>query len=495
MAATTSLPLLRSASGRRDHVNIFIRVEVLARELQGRLLLALAAAERGHHVVLLDKQTAYGLFRPGRRPAVPPGVYHDNSPGNPQGGKTDLHEQLAALGFVVTGQDEEHGLTGDDFLGEMSARFPERAVAAKTAMFAFGPHDAAEIKRMLPAFADRIIMTGSPRVDFWRPDFAPYFDQVPHPLDEDAPPYLLVTVTESPFFSREPDLLSFQGAPRGLPELLERVEGLRSAGHPDVTVDHYQIAVETKVSLESIARDHPDHLVIVRPHPHERPDAWSSVFDPSIENIRIMKDLAISPWIRHAACMITSGSTVAFEGALTGTPLITFVPAGLPITPAASRMGHLAETVDDLVSLASTILRDGNAALDPQRAAAMTRTLDERFTAIDGPLAADRIVDAWESLAPPALLNAPPISRGHFGMDRSARGLARSVKHRIRSVVVPSATRAQVRWSRDEHDLKFPPFDLENMVSIHHRLRDGLGRFERVAIRPIRPRVLYIGPK
>jgi hypothetical protein len=33
------------------------------------------------------------------------------------------------------------------------------------------------------------------------------------------------------------------------------------------------------------------------------------------------------------------------------------------------------------------------------------------------------------------------------------------------------------------------------MVSIHHRLRDGLGRFEHVAIRPVRPRVLLISPK
>jgi surface carbohydrate biosynthesis protein len=57
-------------------MNIYIPVEIKVRELEGRLLLALAAAERGHEVLLGQKQDVEFLLE---QNLVKPGILHHKS--------------------------------------------------------------------------------------------------------------------------------------------------------------------------------------------------------------------------------------------------------------------------------------------------------------------------------------------------------------------------------------------------------------------------------
>ncbi len=470
-------------------MNIYLRIEVLGRELQGRLLLGLAAAERGHDVVLLDKVTAIELSQatPGR---LPPGYFHDNSPGQ-DGGKTLLHERLQARGFLITGQDEEHGLTTDDFARDMGMRYPERAMRNKTAMFTFGPYDEAGIRAQRPEYADRVIMTGSPRVDFWRKDFEPFYTHHPHPLGDDAPPYLLFLMSSSPFFAERPRM-SFKGADEA--ELLGRVDALLGEGLGAHMVEAYRRVVHTKMAVEALARQHPQTIVVYRPHPHEVLEAWYSVFETAPENVRVIRDNAVSPWIRRARCVVFSGSTVGFETALADVPVISFQPDGHDDTPAASRMGHRVTTWMGLLPLVADII-DGRAPeLPADRAEAMQETLASRFFALDGPLAADRIVDAWERLATEALHSAPSVLPENLRLRLSPRRLASSVFSTTHAAVRlgPTAVRRQRAADRAVRALKFPGFDLDEARRIHHALVSALGRFEGIRVTQVAPRVLHL---
>ena len=57
-------------------MNIYIPVEIKVREFEGRLLLALAAAERGHEVLLGQKQDVELLLQ---QDLVKPGILHHKS--------------------------------------------------------------------------------------------------------------------------------------------------------------------------------------------------------------------------------------------------------------------------------------------------------------------------------------------------------------------------------------------------------------------------------
>ena len=470
-------------------MNIYLRIEVLGRELQGRLLLGLAAAERGHDVVLLDKRAAIELAE-SESSQLPIGYFHDNSPGQ-DGGKTLLHERLHGQGFLITGQDEEHGLTTDDFDRDMGGRYPERAMRNKAAMLAFGPYDAAGIQRERPEYSERVLVTGSPRVDFWRKDFAEFFTHHPHPLGTAAPPYLLFLMSSSPFYAEGPKM-SFTDADES--SLLERATDLEEQGADPWTVAAYRRVVRTKFAVEGLARAHPDTIVVYRPHPHEVIGAWYEVFADAPANVRVIRDNAVSPWIRGSRCVVFSGSTVGFEAALADVPVISFQPDGYDETPAASRMGHRAASRDELLPLVDAILSGHEPELPGERAAAMQETIASRFFALDGPLAADRVVDVWERLATPAVLGAPPLLPADLRVRRTPRRLARAAFHTCRAALrlEPAELREQRAADRALRELKFPGFDPDEVERIHRALVAALGRFEGVRITHVGPRVLHL---
>lgn len=63
-------------------MNIYISIELSARELDGRLLLAVIAASKGHTVLVGDKSL---LFRGARSGALAPGVFHKKASRLPRG--------------------------------------------------------------------------------------------------------------------------------------------------------------------------------------------------------------------------------------------------------------------------------------------------------------------------------------------------------------------------------------------------------------------------
>jgi hypothetical protein len=163
-------------------VNVYIVVEVAARELEARLLLALVAAGRGHDVLLGDVD-------PRLQPdALPAGVFHDKSltPGQEMRRQTEL----AGLGHLVTSQDEEHGLLQPDYGLFMDRRFAPEALDVADRVMTWGPHDHGALREGRPAHADRLRMTGSPRVDLWRPEMLEHHRREPLP-ETAGRPYVL----------------------------------------------------------------------------------------------------------------------------------------------------------------------------------------------------------------------------------------------------------------------------------------------------------------
>ncbi len=474
-------------------MNIYLRIEVLGRELQGRLLLGLAAAERGHHVALLDNPTAFDLAENIRRP-LPPGFFHDNSPGQ-EGGKTLLHEKLARRGFLISGQDEEHGLASDDFRADMGGRFPPRAMANKSAMFAFGHYDAVGIRQDCPEHGDRVIVTGSPRIDFWRSDFAPYFAHLPHPLGPTEPKYVLIVMSSSPFF-REGPSMSFSGSGGSPGELERRIAALAESGLEPVLVESYRRVVALKLAVEDLARRHDGVRFVHRPHPHEVLSAWEEVFRDAPPNVSVIRDNAVSPWIRRASCVVFSGSTVGFEAALAGVPVVSFQPDDYDTTPAASRMGHRATTAAGLSKLVGSILDGCEPSLPLERSAAMRATLNERFFALEGRLACDRIVDEWERLATPALEAAVSVVARDLRPEITPRRIARAIRDTSMAALrLEDETRRRRRLAdRALLDLKFPRFDIDEIRRIHAGLVAGLGRFSSVRITQLGARTLHLTP-
>lgn len=465
-------------------MNIYIRIELLARELQGRLLLALVAAERGH-TVLLGRFNHDRLTGDGRK-ALPPGIFHDKSLGVAET-KRALHRALVASGFVITAQDEEHGLAEDTF-DPMAGRFDADAMSRTARLFAWGRFDGEAIRRLLPEHQARIIETGSPRVDFWRPELRSVA-RVGTTAPTDSPVILYAASGGEQLFDGMPSSWeTLAGAGRDPHEGLEATR---------VVAESLVFTANARLAIESLALALPDVTVVVRPHPAGKPGAWETLLQGSPSNVRVVTDNRVSTWIERGAAVITNGSTVSFEVAVSGRPGISYTPEGFDYAPAANRVLRNASTVEDLVALVRCAL-DSPDQWNAGEAhdVAVEKELSSRFAALTGRLAADRMVDAWEEFAgslPRSSENLhQSLRRGRVGRGTDFRRAWQGVAARTRRMAAAPVPSMPIDEERAFFRAKFPPIDLAEVDVIHRSLTETLGRFGDVRVQPVHDRLLHV---
>jgi surface carbohydrate biosynthesis protein len=464
-------------------VNVYIVVEVAARELEARLLLALVAAARGHDVLLgeVDPRTA--------PEALPAGLFHDKSltPGQEMRRQVELAER----GHLISSQDEEHGLLQPDYGLFMERRFAPAALDVAARVLTWGPHDHAALTDGRPRHVERLRMTGSPRVDLWRPEFAVHHRR--EPLPDVTGPYVLFAnnFTHLLGMNRFTTMVADKRGKyfEGTDDPLERQWFVEMTSQAERL--HHVVA-----SIRLLARSSPDLTVVVRPHPIESPAAWRDLIGP-IPNVLVTKQGSISPWVRSAVAVVHTGDTTGFEGAVSGVPLVSLEPTegiAVDLGHVTGRLGIRVENARDVVAAVRAI-RDGEdvrALMQPDAPA----VLDARLAAVTGRFASERIVDAWEELTVPAVPRMRP--------DRLRPGPFRVVEARARSVVRPAvhAVREVRRRLRDgaDRDLfvtghKFPPIDHTALERTAASLLATLGLSGTVDVRPIGPRLVHVAPR
>jgi len=450
-------------------------MEVRSRELEGRLLLALVAAERGHDVLLgeLDHLLSH-------RQWLPPGIFHDTTL-TPAPYRLDHLDRLRGAGFLVTSQDEEHGLTEGSIGAFVAKRYSAATLAAASATFAWGSTDAGAVERAHPELAERVITTGSPRADLWRPDMAGFYAGLPLPGVPAGQEFVLVSTNLAPaaanrFWVQMRDLrpVAFDG-----PEDPEEFANYERAGR-----EHLQAGRLVR-AVRRLAARHPELLIVVRPHPMEADGAWEDLLGP-IGNVLVTREASIGRWIRRAAALIHVRSTSAYEAAIAGVPVIAFRGEHDGQELMVDRIGAQAHDED-------AVIEQVERARDPRQRsdwfAASAPLLGDLFAAIDGPLAADRIVDVWDGLVPPSAprLRSPRLALGLANTHRRA-GSVRTALRGLRTDAAASAPKG----GRFETAHKFPALtraDVEPVVAAH---RTSLDRFEDVDVRIIGPRLLHV---
>lgn len=452
-------------------MNVYLKIEILARELEGRLLLALAAAERGHTVLLGHVRS---LLDPQIR--VPPGVFHDKSL-TPKPSKLALLEHLCGAGFVVTSQDEEHGLLDEygTYADFAEMRFSERSLELAAYSFMWGPHDQQQLRDIHPRHEDRIVATGSPRADLWRPDLAGFHRAAALPAASGSGPFVLFAGYASMVLDRNPFPTRIADQRPSYFDGPDDPKEWRFYRNCAIEVDYLGHLVR---SIRHASARFPDARFVVRPHPVEADGAWESILGP-LPNVTVERGGSIGSWLRSASAVIHNGSTVGLEAAAAGVPVISYQPNGERSEWVSNRLSRRAADPDDLLAAIGHAL-DGTAPEGGWRSAEAEALLVQRLAPLDGPLAADRIVDAWERLT------VPGGSRSLRPRAALARSEVRRAASRWRSIA------SGKRGSGFTTSHKFPPFDRDQVAGIHRRLADSLGRFRAVEVRHVGPRLLQL---
>jgi len=468
-------------------VNIYLIVEVAVRELEARLLLGLAAAERGHEVFVgaVDPLADAELF--------PPGLFHDKS--LTRGQEMVRQRALTAAGCHVTSQDEEHGLLQSDYSLFMERRFEPEALEQVRLAFTWGPHDTAALQAGRPEHAHRLVMTGSPRVDLWRPDLAGYHTRLPLPAAP-ATPFVLFANN----FNHHLGVNRFATMLRDKRgKYFDGFDDELEALWFDEMVAQAERLPHAVAAIRRVALDDPARTVVVRPHPTEDEQDWRDLVGP-LPNVLVTREGPIGRWIRAAQAVVHVGDTTGFEVAVAGVPLISLEPTrgvAVDLDHVTDRLGRRATSADEVVEQLRAALGTGAGAGAVHEQDALLLT--GRFAALDGPLAVDRIVDAWEALGPPPAASRRPVAIDDARLTRTmarrraeerARGRVRPLVHAAREL------RRQLREGPGPSPFqvahKFPPIERAELDAMVAAFRACLGRFDAVEVTLLGPRLVRL---
>lgn len=465
-------------------MNIYLRMVIPAREYSAKLLLGVLAASRGHDVVLGDMPKVSRGFSPG--------IFHTNDLGLR---KAPRLAELARAGFVITAQDEEHGLTKRSMGSTISTRFDESTLEHVSASFSWGPWDWAALRSHFPKHSAKFVLTGSPRVDLWRRDvgISPFVERRAERLRADASPTILVVTN---FGLRPTPWWIATGHTRGSAvgmTLNERIERM------SLLVDYQRTAVDSVAAIHALSKARPEARIVVRPHPTETWGALSELIGP-LPNVLVTREATTTEWLRVSDLMIHSGSTTAFESVIGGTPSIAFTPGGLNADFFTNSFSTSAHSTDELLEATHSALdRSSSCASssDPREADALAR-ISERIFMPEDTMSASLMVDHWEHLASSRRLPASDLHRStrmlrsratRTALPGSGRAPDRSTERRP----VDSRGGEVAHTERDE-SVRFPPFRGSDVISDATAMAEALDVVP-IDCRLVSERLILLAPK
>lgn len=448
-----------------SRTRLIIPIEIAARELEAKLLLACLAVKRSFPVILgcrydLDLQADL----------LPRGVRLEK-------GITDasfkMFRNLSELGFDLVAWDEEALVYHNDQVYQLS-RLSARSMALTRRLMAWG-EDNARLWRTWPEFAGTpISITGNVRADLLRPEFRQFHEDAASRLRQQYGPFILINSSFGSVNFHDPEERSTKFdrfvAQQGAMDFLEYRRALFAA---------------MRAGVPCLAEAFPGHRIVIRPHPAESHDIWQEIA-AAHENVNVVYSGSVAPWLLAAAATIHNGCTTAVESFLLGRPAIAFRPVvsnqwdiKLP-----NQLSHQAFDLAELLTVVEARL--GGKLDDRPLLGLGSDVLKDYVAGQAGRYAGERILDAIETIS--AELKQAPLS----GLRRWYR--ARKMRHRRLMKCIHAATSGG-RSRKRLRQRNFPEISAPDIVRIAQRLRKANEVVPEIQAREIFPRIFEISAR
>jgi len=432
---------------------LIVPVENQYRELDAKLLLSCVAAERGFPVILGSRAFVHYQVA-----SIPRGVYLAKS-------MRQLSDRmfgiLRNLGHEIVAFDEEALVRAPD------PQYWDRRLSVGTmqkvsALLAWGVDDARTL-RGYPGYAGAPIrITGNPRIDMMRSDVRDFYAGEVAAIRERFAPFVLVNTNfgwNNHFIS---NFAEINNAGKSLDGFMTKLMKHRST-----------IFESFKEMVPVLAKALPEHTVVVRPHPIEKHDPWLEIAR-RYENVRVVNEGSVIPWLMACEVLVHNSCTTAVEGFVLETPAVAYQPVRMDgfDDELPNALSHRVYSTDELEKLVRSILGGRPPVSDY---AARRRRLEHHVAALEGPLAADRMVDVLEQAG--YARRQPRRSRPHHHLVGWVHTKGRT------AVKAVNMRRPGHRNSIEYHDHRFPRLSAEDLQRRVDRLGRQLGRFQGVRVR------------
>lgn len=440
--------------------NLYLPVETKNREFDAKLLLACAAAEAGFSVVLGYKKRLLSALD-----TLPPGLFLDKS--MPLD-KIQKFLHFKKLGHKLLAHDEE-GLAPfslDEY--QRRRQYCNEILEHCEYMLAWGRWQGDFIREKAPLYAGKVIETGHPRVDLIRRELRDFHKKDVEQISRKYGNFMLFNTNFSfgnHFFGEG-----------GFVNFLERSGKIRDERHRAFYVGLQQhqerLFEEFAASVKALHERFPKRKIIVRPHPSENHEHWRNVL-PQRDNIIVKHEGNVLPWLIAADVIIHNSCTTGVEAYLLERPVIAYLPVRNEAFEGelANKLADWALNREELLQLVEHyVSKNGAVKTDAER----EKLAAQHVTALDGPLAVDRIVELLQTIEVPQRALGKQLYQQVHGIKRM-RG--RISLRKLIGLNVPGAHDE----AADKHkQQKFPGVELDEVHESMEMFQTLLHRFSEL---------------
>lgn len=309
-------------------------IEETTRELASRVLLCTVAAEMGFSTAIIPQWSIWKRFE-----RLVPGVVVFKGKNAVQ--TQHMLKARDARHLVAALEEEALGITLDI---EIQRLFDPRTARACDLILAQGENVRDVIIARDQELADRIVVTGNPRIDLLRPPFTTEIMARGEEIKRTHGDYVLINSNIGSVNPRIEDVYSVFNACIQV--------GLVRADHPEDRENFILWSEWERGNLALLTEvigaylNHPEYPpLIIRPHPSENISKWRHAYKDE-DRVSIILDGDHLPWIAGARLLIHTGCTTGTEAALLGAPVLSLKGGESKWHP-VSTSNHVNQTASD----------------------------------------------------------------------------------------------------------------------------------------------------
>ncbi|WP_193188715.1 surface carbohydrate biosynthesis protein [Nisaea sediminum] len=301
-----------SSESPRSYKHLYLPIEESARELNARLLLLVAAVNRGYRVVIGQQWLmVHNLYN------LTPGVVFFKGLNRIQANWMGLARKY---GHRVAAIDEEvTAIAAKRFvLKEVS----EESLPLIDRFFQQGQNQHDIYEEAFPDHHERFVITGNPRFDLLRKQFTRAFEGDAVQYRERYGRYILIN-TNFGFVN------TVYGAPEDFIDTCERVGYAYRNDPEDAKFFKDFLELEARnmaafqVMIRALRDRFPGHRIVLRPHPAENMATWKEALAGE-ERIHVVFEGSAVPWMLGADFFIHNTCTTGTEAMVLGVPVAAY---------------------------------------------------------------------------------------------------------------------------------------------------------------------------
>ena len=357
---------------------LYIANEVSVRELPSHLLFSVIAVSRGHQVMI---GSINDILLCKRIDILPTGALLLKNMNIPEVSKV-VYDKFINAGFELYCHEQEPGILWSDF-----GKFIERLNITSNqfmpfkGVFCWGERDHHSYTKLFNKKQDIFHITGSPRIDLWRPELKSFWSNND---SDDIQPYILYASNNSCIFGK-----------KHWTQYIVQARGLEHLNSKEAEINFYKfiqkdilMAQNAVFSLRDLAEKYRHINFIIRPHPVENENYWRAALGDH-ENIHVIYEGTLTPWIANAKAVIHNSCSSALEAAIQGVPVISYVPSDLcDLLDIPNKLGTRVSNYQELAAAVAQALTT----TDNGHMTTASHTILDPLLAIDKELASQKII-------------------------------------------------------------------------------------------------------